>query len=182
MRPFCWSRSAICVVLVLVLAPPAEVFAQEHAHVHGLASLNVAVDGRVLTVQLEAPLDSLLGFEHRPRTDAQRKAAAALLDRMKTGQNLFRPDPAAQCSLRKTEVESDALQKAPEPGGKEDEHADLDASFEFECREPERLARMEVGLFDAFSRVQRIEVQIAGANGQAKQTLQRPDKVLRLAR
>jgi hypothetical protein len=177
-----WNRPAICVAMALILAAPAAVWAQEHAHVHGRVSLNVAVDGRILTVQLEAPLDSLLGFEHRPRTDAQRKAAAALLDRMKTAQNLFRPDSAAQCSLRRTEVESDALQKPPEPGGKEDEHADLDASFEFECHQPERLARMEVGLFDAFSRIQRIEGQIAGANGQTKQTLQRPEKVLRLAR
>jgi hypothetical protein len=112
----------------------------------------------------------------------QRKAATALLDRMKTAQNLFRPDPAAQCSLRKTEVESEALQKPPKPGGKEDEHADLDASFEFECQQPERLGRMEVGLFDAFSRIQRIEIQVAGAKGQAKQTLQRPENVLRLAR
>ena len=176
-----WIKPAIWVAMAPIFAAPAAVLAQEHAHVHGLVSLNVAVDGRILTVQFEAPLDSLLGFEHRPRTDAQRKVAAALLDRMKTGQNLFRPDPAAQCSLRKTEVESDALQKPPAPGGKEDEHADLDASFEFECRQPERLARMEVGLFDAFSRIQRIESQVAGANGQTKQTLQRPEKVLRLA-
>lgn len=181
MRRFLWNRPAICVAMALVLASPAAV-AQEHAHVHGLVSLNVAVDGRILTVQLEAPLDSLLGFEHRPRTDAQRKAETALLDRMKTGQNLFRPDPAAQCSLRKTEVESEALQKPPAPGGKEDEHADLDASFEFECQQPERLARMEVGLFDSFSRIQRIETQISGAKGQTKQILQRPDKVLRLVR
>jgi hypothetical protein len=70
MHQFFWNRSAICVAMALVLTSPAAVLAQEHAHVHGLVSLNVAVDGRILTVQLEAPLDSLLGFEHRPRTDA----------------------------------------------------------------------------------------------------------------
>ena len=68
------------------------------AHEHGVARLSVAVDGRTLSVELDAPLDGLLGFERPPRTDAERKAAADLLQRLRDPAALFRPDAAAGCS------------------------------------------------------------------------------------
>lgn len=152
----------------------------EAAHQHGVVRLDVAVDARTLTVHLEAPLDSLLGFEHRPRNDAQRRAADALLTRMKEVPALLRPDASAQCSLTRTLIESEAL--SPKAGVKEEAHVDLDATYEFDCQQPEHLAGIEIGLFDAFKRIQRIEVQVASAKGQSKQTLQRPAKLLRLVR
>ena len=65
---------------------------------------------------------------------------------------------------------------------KEDEHADIEVSIEFSCLHPDQLTSVEVGLFDAFKRIQRIEVQVAGAKGQSKQTLNRPQKLLKLRR
>ena len=178
-----------CQVLVLVaLGPGTTVLAKEGAHVHGLVKLDVAVDAKTLTVQLEAPLDSLLGFEHRPRTDAQKQAAEAVLTQMKEGATLIRPEAAALCKPTKATVEADALQPAAptaskaSKSSKEDEHADLDASFEFSCEQPDKLTFIELGLFDAFKRIQKIEVQVAGAKGQSKVTLKRPDKMLKLRR
>lgn len=160
--------------------------ATEAAHVHGLMHLDIAVDQKLLTLQLEAPLDSLLGFERRPRTPAERTAADALLKQMGDGAALFKPDGAAQCVLAKANIESVALQ-SPEPvskkeSGPQSEHADLDASYEFNCAHPDKLTAVEIGLFDAFKRLQKIEVQVAGAKGQSKQTLQRPDKLVKLVR
>lgn len=44
---------------------------QVGSHVHGAANLAMALDGNVLSVELETPLHNLLGFEHAPETDAQ---------------------------------------------------------------------------------------------------------------
>lgn len=171
------------VVLILCAVLGLPVAAQQAAHVHGLVMLNVGVDGGRLTLQLAAPLDSLLGFEHRPRTAAQRQAADALLKRLQEDRTLIRPAAAAQCMLGKITVESAALQSpAPAAGAQDSEHADLDASFEFNCRQPALLSDIELGLFDAFKRIQKIEVQVAGASGQFKQTLARPNGMLRLQR
>ncbi len=172
-------------LLLATLAVPALALAKPGAHVHGLVKLDVAVDAKTLTVALEAPLDSLLGFEHRPRTPAQKQAADALLVQMNAGASLVQPEAAAMCKPTKTTVQSDALQSAAPAAGKgakEDEHADLDASFEFSCEQPDKLTFIELGFFDAFKRIQKIEVQVAGAEGQSKQTLQRPAKVLKLRR
>ncbi len=160
--------------------------ATEAAHVHGLMRLDIAVDQKLLTLQLEAPLDSLLGFERRPRTPTERQAADALLKQMGDAVALFKPDAAAQCVLAKVTLESAVLQsKTPaseKESGPQSDHADLDASYEFNCAHPDRLTAIEVGLFDAFKRLQKIEVQVAGAKGQSRQTLQRPDKRVKLAR
>lgn len=156
--------------------------ARETAHVHGLVRLDIAIDGKTLAVQLEAPLDSLLGFEHRPRTAAQKQAADALLQKMNNDSTLIRPQGEAACKPSPVTVESDTLQSTKPANGKDHAHADLEARFEFVCEQPEKLTFLEIGLFDAFKRIRKIEVQVAGSQGQSKQTLKRPEKMLRLSR
>ena len=177
------------------------------AHEHGVAKLDVAIEGNKLTVAMESPLDNLLGFERAPRTDAERKAAADMLARLRIGGALFTADAAAQCTLSKAEITAPVLEPATKPaapvapskapvsgaaakapasgaaakasGG---EHADLDASYEFTCAQPQQLRKLDVGLFDAFKRMKRIEVQVAGAQGQSKATLRRPARTVALVR
>lgn len=155
--------------------------AQQKAHVHGVVTLDVAVDASTLGIHLEAPADSLLGFEHRPRTAAQKQAVAQLQQRLREAAQWLRPNAEAGCQLREATVESALFETTAPAKGQEDEHADIDADYRFECRQPQALATLDLGLFDAFPRMQRIDVQIAGPKGQSKATLKRPDKTLRLA-
>jgi hypothetical protein len=154
------------------------------AHEHGALKLDVAIDGSKLTIAMEAPLDNLLGFERAPRTDAERKAAADVLARLRSadkGKPLFVADAAAQCTLSKAAVQAPVLEAGAAPAAG-DEHADLDASYEFSCAQPGELRSLDVGLFDAYKRIQRIDVQVAGPKGQSKVTLKRPARKVRLTR
>jgi len=154
------------------------------AHEHGVAKVDVAIEGNKLTVALASPLDNLLGFERAPRTDAERKAAADMLARLRSGGALFTADAAAQCTLSKAEVTAPVLQAATTAAGSAPagEHADLDASYEYTCAQPEQLRTLDLGLFDAFRRMQRIEIQVAGAQGQSKATLKRPARTVKLVK
>lgn len=178
------AAAALCLAALATGAAaqgPAHKGHSHKPHVHGLATLNVAVDGATLTVLLETPLDSLLGFEHRPRTAAQRQAAEAVAQQLQQPAAWLRPDAAAQCTLTGTELGLDALQPL-QPGGKDNDHADVDATYTYTCAQPARLASLQLGLFDQFKRLQRIDAQVAGAQGQFKQTLRRPAAVLKLVR
>jgi hypothetical protein len=166
-----------CLALLLSAAATS---AQAQAHQHGVVQLDVAIDGSLLSLQLDAPLDSLLGFEHRPRTTTERAAAAALLKTLDPGAALWRPNAEAQCTLIKTTLASPLLLQAST--ATDDEHADLEGSWEFRCARPEQLRSIALGLFDAFKRIQRITVQVAGAKGQLKRELQRPNQQLLLTR
>lgn len=154
------------------------------AHEHGALKLDVAIEGSKLTIAMAAPMDNLLGFERAPRNDAERTAAANVLARLRgpdKGTPLFVTDAAAQCTLSKAEVQAPVL----EPGAKSaatDEHADVDASYEFICVKPAELRSLDVRLFDAYKRIQRIDVQVAGPKGQSKVTLKRPARTVQLVR
>jgi hypothetical protein len=169
-------RGCGVVALVAVLGVAAAQ-AAPGAHQHGVARLSVAVDAAQLTIVLDAPLEALLGFERKPRNDAERQAAAALLARLRDGGALFTPDAEAGCQPGAVTIDAPVLA----PGARADgEHADLQAQFEFRCARPQALRSLDQRLFDAFGRLQRIEVQLAGARTQAKATLQRPQRKLPL--
>jgi len=151
------------------------------AHQHGELSLAIAVDGEQLSIALEAPLDSLLGFERAPRTDAERHAAAAVLARLRDAAALFTPDAAARCTAGPVALEPGPLAPGAAASAAP-EHADLEASYSFRCTQPAQLRALQTTLLDAFPRVRRIEVQVAGPRGQRKATLQRPARTIELTR
>ncbi|NUZ06686.1 DUF2796 domain-containing protein [Piscinibacter koreensis] len=167
---------------LLALASAASLAgAASKPHEHGVVKLDVAVEGENLSVAMEAPLDIVLGFERAPRTDSERRAAADVLSRLREGAALFSPDAAAQCRRVRSDVRAGVLEAgARHPANTE--HADLDATYEYRCAQPGSLRTLDVGLFDAFKRIQRVDVQVAGPGGQAKATLQRPARVINIRR
>jgi hypothetical protein len=175
----CASRPLLAALLAgLALNSPAH----EGAHVHGQVRLDVAVDGPTLTLQMEAPLDSVLGFEHRARTPAERQAIAQMKAGLADTAALFKPDAAAQCTAGKADLQSALFEPAAEGAAAHgEEHMDLDASYEFTCQHPALLKTVQVGLFDRFKGIRRIDVQVAAAQGQRKLTLTRAQPLIRLA-
>lgn len=142
------------------------------AHSHGVARLDVAVDGATLTLRLESPLDSLLGFERAPRNDAERGQVRAMAQALRSG-NGFVPTAAARCRLDRVDLASPVL--APDlPGGGSaaagtpaDGHAELAATFVYRCEDPKALQGIDVMLFDYFKRLARVDAQVAGPKGQS---------------
>jgi hypothetical protein len=158
------------------------------AHEHGVVKLDVAVDGSRVLIEIDSPLDNLLGFERAPRTDAERAKAAAVVKQLQDAAALFRVDGSAGCTLAKVDLQSAPLQlgKVPAAGGDakdaKDAHGDLEGSFEFKCKAGAKAAFLEVGLFDAFPQVKRIDLQVATPKGQMKATLRRPSTRVMLIR
>lgn len=151
------------------------------AHVHGHARADVAIDGPLLTVALQLPQDTLLGFEHRPRTAVQRRAADEALARLRQVDAWLQPAAAARCHVATLTLDVPSLAPAP-AGAAEQAHADVDVQVEWRCEAPERLDRLAVALFESFPKLQRLDVQIAGPRGQAQQTLRRPQREILLRR
>lgn len=142
------------------------------AHAHGVALLDVAVDGATITLRLASPLDSLLGFERAPRNDAERGLVRAMAQALRSG-NAFVPTPAARCRLDKVELASSVLAPdllgggaaaAGEPTG---EHAELTGTFVYRCDEAGALQGIDVMLFDHFKKLRLVDAQVAGPRGQS---------------
>jgi hypothetical protein len=153
--------------MLLFLAAPAMAVGHDHAaHVHGVAKLEVAVDGAALHVHLESPLEALLGFEHAPRGDKERAEVARMRRALAQGDNLFVPTAAARCKFVSVQVEAPSLEAQPPASGQQ-AHADLDADFSFTCAQPGQLTGMEVRLADTFPGMRRVDAQVVSAKGQS---------------
>jgi Protein of unknown function (DUF2796). len=188
-------KNALVLAACAVLLTAAPAFAHG-AHEHGVARLNVAVDGSTVDIDLESPLANPLSFEHAPSTPEQRQAVQDMAVNLHRAENIFVFPAAAQCRLKSVTLESEALPadllqavaspqpqtsaaKGAQPGaatgdghGQHDgheqgaEHADLDASFAFECAHPEALHGMDVRLFAQWPALHELRVQLVTPAGQ----------------
>lgn len=147
---------------------------QQHAHVHGQMKLDVAIDGPTVVIDMESPLDNIVGFERAPKTDAEKKTVEAAVAQLRAADKLFVIDPAANCKLGPVDLRSGALglgnPDPSEPVG----HADLDATFSFNCTNAAAAKFIDLNLFSAFKGLRQIDSQIASAQGQFKRQLKRP--------
>lgn len=122
-------------------------------HNHGIGNLDVSVEGEQLTLELELPQDSAVGFEHAPKNDKEHAALAKTERLLKDAAVLFVPTPAATCTIASVTVPMPHAGKPAEGNG----HADIDARYVFRCANPAMLRSLETGLFKHFSRLYRIE-------------------------
>jgi len=76
---------------------------ERDAHEHGTASLDIALDGDLLYLDLDSPADNVLGFEHAPSTDEQ-KAAVAEAESVLGTDGVFVADAAAGCTLQEASI------------------------------------------------------------------------------
>ncbi len=167
------KRSAL--LLALACALPAWA---GRAHEHGAARLDVALDGTTLTLALSTPLDGLLGFERAPRNDAEKRTAEQAVATLRAAGTLFVTDPAASCTLASVTLESAPLNLGRATAAQGDGHGDLDGEFVFRCRAAP--AFVDAGLFKAFARLARIDVQVAAPRGQRKLVLKPPARRIEL--
>lgn len=149
-------------------------FAGNDAHEHGRARLSLVQDDKGIAVTFESPLDNLTGFEHAPRTQAQRHALAEARAALQEAARVVVLPDAAGCALVAVEVAlpfDAAAHAAQAEHADHAEHADALAEYTFTCDRPSAVTQVSVGLFRAFARLRHIDAEAATAAGQGKALL-----------
>jgi Protein of unknown function (DUF2796) len=132
-------------------------FAAAHgAHVHGVAEMDVVIEGKKLIITLESPADNLLGFEHKPKNDGEKAKLKAVSEQLQNASNLFAIEASAQCKAAAPSVKMPDFAK----GG----HSDIDAEYHFECATPP--SNIALPLWKNFAGFKSITVNLATASGQ----------------
>ena len=164
---------------------------QHDAHVHGIASLNLALEGKEVHVELDSPAANIVGFEHAPASEADHAALDKAVATLRNGDQLFRFNSEAGCRMEKADVHSALLDHehdehadkhaddhehdkkhghdhekhekehhAHEGHGDEGEtHSDIEATYHFECDQPNKLTQLTVELFEAFPGTEKLNMQ-----------------------
>lgn len=72
-------------------------------HVHGVAALNVVLDGDDLTVELDSPAMNVVGFEHKPEAEADLNQSHDAIHKLKDGEWLV--INGGDCELEDADVD-----------------------------------------------------------------------------
>ena len=141
------------------------------AHEHGVGSLDVALDGQTLELDLDGPAMNLVGFEHIATTDADKAKVAAAQAQLGNPLVLFSLPKAADCSVEAQDLQSPLFEAAPEEAAGvatgEHHHSDIEAHYAFTCSKPEALKTLDLSkFFKTFPGTHKIKVQLIGSSGQ----------------
>jgi Protein of unknown function (DUF2796) len=153
---------------------PAKKRHQHGAHVHGAAKLNIAVEDRAATVELESPAESIVGFEHKATTAADQQKQAKALDLLKHkigSMVLF--EPALGCRWSPTNLE--VVQH-------DQEHSEVHGVFAVTCDNPLAGSRIRFAFTKAFPAIRTVSVQVVAATQQVGATIQQDRGVVEVPR
>lgn len=187
-------KPSVLFFAALILPTSMSLVAGE-AHVHGQARLEISVDGEILGIGLESPLDNLLGFERAPRNERERQAVRRMTTQLNDSATQFQPSPAAGCLPLDSRLEALALGKefpvppanttasTATPGGQsqatsvaktakphahaDQEHGELTATWRFRCTQPLLLRDLTIKLFADFPGLRRIDAVAITEKGQS---------------
>ncbi len=146
-------------------------FTQRGAHVHGRVTVNLALEGRTLIAELDAPAINVVGFERAPR-DAAETSRVQRIDRwLSSGVGVLGVPRTAGCTRTKVEY------NPPKPDGSHDAdhdsegHADYEARFTYTCSNPGDLAWADLWLLHRLENVAEVEVNLLTPTTQTRLTV-----------
>ncbi len=149
------------------------------AHVHGLAKLMLALEGKHLDISFESPAMNLVGFEHRASTAAQRQAVKQARDVLSSAQSLF-TFSGTSCQLQTAKVNMSVVADKAHAAHESAHHSDISAHYQFQCQQTETLKSLSVELFKHFSGIEQINVMWVSAKEQGASVLRANTKQIQL--
>ena len=171
-RSFRLAAEAYCAAACcFLLCQPAlaDEFEQHPPHEHGKVTINAALDGNQLLIELDSPAVNVVGFEHTPRTDDERAAVSAAAKLLGNGRGLFTLPTQARCQFEKAALKAPQWETTEDVPGQPEapgQHADYEARFTYLCWSPDHLTWLQPALLDKLRNVTEARVNIATARGQ----------------
>ena len=154
------------------------------AHVHGVAEINIAVEGTKATVEFRAPAESVMGFEHEAKSESDKKKRDAALEQLRAkGGHMVVFDLKLGCKssdmktaiveARADSTKAHASKDAHKDQKKSGEHREVHGTFSVACDKPLAGSRVRFGVSKVFRDIQEIKVQVLGDSGQSGATIKK---------
>lgn len=182
--------AAVLAALAILASSPALADETEHRqlgpHVHGQGTLDIAVEGNKIEMELIAPGMDIVGFEHVATTDDQKAAVEKAKAKLADVLNVFKLPPAAKCKTEAANVESRKETHHPGEEDHDDEkpgepqHSEFHATYTITCEAPESVTGMETAYFTDFAGGQLLNVNVTTPKGQTQAQMTREKPMLDL--
>jgi hypothetical protein len=124
---------------------------EQHAHVHGHASVSMAFEGKQGKISVNVPTEAIYGFEYAAKSAKDKKAKQAGLDKLEQKiSEMIVMDPSLKCEIKKDIFEID----------QKDHHADIDADFNVNCNKSPADSVITFNFQKVFSHLKHVDVSI----------------------
>ena len=148
------------------------------AHEHGAAEVNIVVDGQKATIQIHTPAESIYGFEHEAKTEADKKKRDKAIEVLKSQiDKIVLFDSKLGCKFSPTKIDpfvTEASENQPKSAQKKEaEHSAVEAEFAVECSAPLAGTKVKFGLTKIFSRIKNAKVTVLSGEKQSGATIKK---------
>ena len=140
-----------------------DIVAEHHhlgVHEHGRGSLNFAIEGDRISIELISSAADILGFEHKAQTRIQTLAVDNAKMKLKDISNIILLPSAASCKVDQSAVnliyDHNAL------------HSEFLAIYDITCEVPEKLVKIDISYFEIFEDAKKLTVNVVGSKLQKK--------------
>jgi hypothetical protein len=173
------SRSLFVAAIIAGSVP--SMAAEEHrelgAHEHGVGRLNIAIEGKRVSMELEVPGADIVGFEHEASTKTQKGAVQKAKTTLTGALNVFKLPAEAKCKVAQAKVEVHTEEKQEQGHDKAGEakhdaadngsgHSEFHAEYVVDCAAPEKLTGIDFKYFELFPHAQKLDVNLVTDKGQ----------------
>ena len=189
-------NTVIASVIGLLAAPTALYAASLDAHVHGVAELAIAIEGKSLEVQFASPAMNLVGFEHKATSAEQMATVKKVETQLNESDALFviagNGCKPAKAVIDVSSLKGDGDSHSDENHGHEkhkhghahnhahdqhheeepdDSHSEITAHYQFECKNEAAVSSIAVQLFQRFPQIEKINAMWVTPTTQGAETL-----------
>ena len=141
----------------------------EEAHVHGLATLTLALENQSLEIEFESPAANIVGFEHKAKSAKEKQAVKAAEAILESPATLF-TFAGTGCQLKEVEVDISGLMEeehddhghhhdhhhSSHDDHRDDSHSEINAHYHFTCNGAKQLESVSTTLFSQFPGIETI--------------------------
>ena len=179
----------------------AQAARQKDSHEHGAAIIKMVMEDEKLLIEFEVPSESLIGFEHFPKSQSNRENFNKAIKVLSDPSKLFSQPIKAECLLvgmnvsqslfsneeehghdeseKEEEHGHDESEKEDEHGHDESEkseiHSEFKSNYYWNCQHLDEIDSIGTQLMSFFPRIEEIRVHWISNNGQGSLELESED-------
>jgi hypothetical protein len=169
----------------------AQVSRQKDSHEHGAAIIKMVMEEERLQVEFEVPSESLIGFEHFPKSQSNRENFNEAIKILSDPSKLFSKPIKAECLLVGMNVSQSLFSQEEEHGDEAEEehghdesekseiHSEFKSKYSWNCQHLDEIDSIGTQLMTFFPRIEEIRVNWISNNGQGSLELESKDNLIK---
>ena len=169
----------------------AQVARQKDSHEHGAAIIKMVMEEERLQVEFEVPSESLIGFEHFPKSQSNRENFNEAIKILSDPSKLFSMPIKAECLLVGMNVSQSLFSREEEHGDEAEEehdhdesekseiHSEFKSNYSWNCQHLDEIDSIGTQLMTFFPRIEEIRVNWISNNGQGSLELESKDDLIK---